>query len=205
MFQRGYSCLQGRRTAALQDDAESSVGTMRTCRRASNAARSCAKRNTIVRTDDCHKERIAARQHIEVERCFIRDFDGGSIVETALRLLKEQPWESPLHILDSALAGYEGDDLEFEFDYDELQLPHPFAELVRRAFAPDLDITELLLTTVDIEPRDPHLRSRIELARDAWQRAIGRFADRYRIWSPLLDSEMELHLDRVNGRSRQHS
>lgn len=116
--------------------------------------------------------------------------DDSAVVQVALHLWREHPCETPLNILDAALAGYRADDLEFEFDYDEFQPPHPFAELVRRAFAPDLDATELLLTTVDIEPRDPCLRNRIELAREAWHAALSRFADRYRLWAAPADGDV---------------
>lgn len=103
------------------------------------------------------------------------------VVRTALALWLELPHASALEILDRAMRAHHGEDLDFQFEC-ELQPPHPFAELLRRAFAPDLHPTELLRATELDEPADPWIDS---IAR-AWDRAILRFAERYGIWGPRL-------------------
>lgn len=72
---------------------------------------------------------------------------------------------SPLHILDEAMAGRYGEDLDFEFDADEMRPPHPFAMLLRQAFAPTADPLSL----------SPKRR---------WNLIILPFAQRYGIWEP---------------------
>lgn len=109
-----------------------------------------------------------------------------SIVATALVLWLEHPEAPALSILDLAMQAYEGEDLEFAFE-DELQPPHPFAELVRRAFAAHLNPNELFATIVDVEPESLHLRAPVEAASIEWSLAIERFSERYGIWDPGRD------------------
>lgn len=89
-----------------------------------------------------------------------------------------------MHILDRALAGHDSEDLEFAFEYDDLHPPHPFAELLRRAFAPKLDPTVLLISTLAAEVDDKDWPLQFESAQHEWHTAIMRFAERYGIWNP---------------------
>jgi hypothetical protein len=112
------------------------------------------------------------------------------VVRTALALSLELPDASALEILDRAMRAHDGEDLEFQFEC-ELQPPHPFTELLRRAFAPDLDRMELLSATEQLterldEPADPQMRSWIDSIACEWDRAILLFAQRYGIWGPRL-------------------
>lgn len=109
-----------------------------------------------------------------------------SIVVTALILWLQHPQAPALSILDLAMQAYEGEDLEFSFE-DELQPPHPFAELVRRAFAAHLNPNELFATIVDVERESLHLPARVEAAGMEWSVAIERFGERYGIWGPRRD------------------
>jgi hypothetical protein len=88
-------------------------------------------------------------------------------------------------VLDEAMRRHAGEDLDFQFDGEiELAPPHPFAELIRRAFAPQLDSTEISLSLAGVQFQDRKLCSRLLRARRRWERAIRRFAERYRIWDP---------------------
>lgn len=102
----------------------------------------------------------------------------------ALQLWSERPNEAALTILDSVLANQDAEDLEFAFEYDDLHLPHPFAELIRRAFAPHLDPTILLISTLAAEVGDRDWPPQFESAQQDWHAAIMRFAERYGIWNP---------------------
>jgi len=106
-----------------------------------------------------------------------------SIVANALRLWSERSNDLARQILDDVMSSCHDDDLEFAFDYDDLRPPHPFAELLRRAFAPELDPTILLISTLAAEFGD-HNCPQFKSAQDEWHAAIMRFADRYGIWSP---------------------
>jgi hypothetical protein len=101
-----------------------------------------------------------------------------AVVSTALSLWAQEPNLPPLQVLDRAMLRHAGEDLEFQFDGEfELAPPHPFAELIRRAFAPDLDPRLLVLA---IDSSLPELES---LSAE-WHRAVMRFADRYNLWRP---------------------
>ncbi|NRF71412.1 hypothetical protein HLB44_30945 [Aquincola sp. S2] len=112
------------------------------------------------------------------------------IVRRALDLLMELPEAPALKILDQALEGVHGSDPTFENHVrglraswlDHLDPPAPFAELVRRAFAPKLDPHDWMLLAAD----DQRLRAadigRLDRAAVQWDEAIGAFADRYRLW-----------------------
>lgn len=88
-----------------------------------------------------------------------------SIAEAAVNLFKRHPHRDPLQILDEAIGSRRGEELDFEFDQDELRPPHPFAMLLRRAFAPTIDPASL----------SPQRR---------WKLVILPFARRYGIWEP---------------------
>jgi hypothetical protein len=90
------------------------------------------------------------------------------IVARALELERAHPCLPALQILDAAMDGHHGQDLNFELafptpDYgDWLDPPSPFADLVRRAFdAPS-------------EAFDP--------TSARWQQIIDAFGDRYFLW-----------------------
>jgi hypothetical protein len=105
-----------------------------------------------------------------------------AVVSTALSIWAQNPKLAALEILDRAMRQHAGEDLDFQFDETELLVPHPFAELIRRAFAPALHAAELCL--IEMESQDPELRGRIMRARRCWDRAILQFAQRYQIWEP---------------------
>lgn len=116
------------------------------------------------------------------------------IVESALRQLRDWPNLSALEILDNACRGFEGEDPDFEScDVVTGQRPHPaydddtepyspFGELLRRAFAPELDPRELMLLAIH-EPDTPELLARKLAAADEWEKVLERFARRYNFWS----------------------
>ena len=116
------------------------------------------------------------------------------IVETALKLQNLYPTAPPIDILDQAVKGFRGSSPDFEsvdavsgckphpgYD-DETDPGSPFGELLRRAFAPEVDLRELLLLRSN-EVFAPALAARRSAAADTWQCVIERFADRYQFWS----------------------
>lgn len=107
------------------------------------------------------------------------------VVSTALSLWTRQPCLPALEVLDRAMRMHADEDLDFQFDGEhELAPPHPFAELIRRAFAPQFDQNELCMSLVESPLEDRALRTRVARARRRWNRVILRFAERYRIWEP---------------------
>lgn len=90
------------------------------------------------------------------------------VVRTALQLWLGLPDASALEVLDLAMQLHSGEDFDFQFEC-ELHPPHPFAELLRQAFAPNLDAAAASNTTTL-----------------AWDCAILLFAQRYGIWGPRL-------------------
>lgn len=107
------------------------------------------------------------------------------VVSTALSLWAQQPNLPALEVLDRAIRTHSGEDLDFQFDAEiELAPPHPFAELIRRAFAPQLDLTEICLSLSGMQFEEGEILSRTIRVRRRWDRAIRRFAERYRIWEP---------------------
>lgn len=153
--------------------------------------------------DDVHRELGSARTELS-DRCtcsgllpartpFVMEIGGpilaptiaDSVVATALILWLQHPDRPALQILDQAMQAFESEDLNFAFD-DELNPPHPFAELVRRAFAPSLNPAEVFAMIVDLEATSPPSRIRIESTGKEWSLAIERFAERYGIWGPRV-------------------
>lgn len=113
------------------------------------------------------------------------------MVELALSLWAHLPLEAPLAILDRTMARFEPYDLDFAFEADQLRSPHPFAELIRLAFAPDLNTSARV-----VWPKQPNARSASpeflsEAVHAEWHRIIMRFADRYGLWLPWEISEDE--------------
>lgn len=109
----------------------------------------------------------------------------GEVVQVALSLWAQRPMQAPLSILDRAMASFEPNDLDFAFDADQLRPPHPFAELIRLAFAPQLNPGAPILTSIkaNFSRRSPE--SAPEAMHAEWQRTIMCFADRYGLWLPL--------------------
>lgn len=111
--------------------------------------------------------------------------DEPSVVLTALELSAQHPELTALAVLDRAMSLHADEDLDFQFDSEhELAPPHPFAELIRLAFAPQLDATELCMSSFEWPLAPVDLRMRAARARRRWNRVILRFAERYRIWEP---------------------
>jgi hypothetical protein len=109
------------------------------------------------------------------------------VVRRALDLLMELPEAPALQILDLAMRDVSGH-ISFEnLDLrtrqlwgDHLDPPSPFAELVRRAFAPRLDPYGWMLMADD-GPQDSDAEQHA-LVLDAWQDALERFGSRYQLW-----------------------
>lgn len=127
----------------------------------------------------------ATVQDLALEWMLNDDDPSPPVVSTALSLWTWQPCLPALEVLDRAMRIHADEDLDFQFDGEhELAPPHPFAELIRRAFAPQLDQIELCMSFVESPLEDRELRTRVARTRRRWNRAILRFAERYRIWEP---------------------
>ena len=87
------------------------------------------------------------------------------VVSVALETARRHPRRDPLKILDAAIGPWRGRQLDFEFDDEELRPPHPFAELLRLAFAPSIPLSSLTYGR-------------------HWTHIILPFARRYQIWEP---------------------
>jgi 16S rRNA A1518/A1519 N6-dimethyltransferase RsmA/KsgA/DIM1 with predicted DNA glycosylase/AP lyase activity len=62
--------------------------------------------------------------------------------------------------------------------------PSPFAELLRRVFAPEIDPLEVALMTEAFETEDNALCVRSDAMRAQWQtEVVDRFAARYKLWA----------------------
>lgn len=120
---------------------------------------------------------------------------GPPIVDTAIQLLMELPEAPALAILDRTMRAHLGTHPQFpSFDVtarkaphpcyaDDLDPPSPFAELIRRAFAPRMDPRELMLLTLCDKVDSLALEVRLNKVRDQWQDAVSNFAARYRLWA----------------------
>lgn len=106
------------------------------------------------------------------------------MVELALSLWAHLPLEAPLSILDRTMARFEPYDLDFAFDADQLHPPHPFAELIRLAFAPERNAGARVVSPIksNAGSTSPELLS--ETMPPDWCGTIMRFADRYGLWLP---------------------
>ena len=116
---------------------------------------------------------------------------GNMIVTRAMDLWRKLPDRPALEILDRALLGHRDEHPDFAHggplmsaDSHHLLPPSPFSELLRRAFAPDLDAQEVLLMALLRPPQDPALLARLRAVEEAWRtRVIEPFGARYRLWS----------------------
>jgi hypothetical protein len=107
------------------------------------------------------------------------------VVATALLLWAEHSDLPAIAVLDLAMRLHAGEDLDYEFDPElELAPPHPFAELIRRAFAPEIDAADLATSFVDVRIEDRVLQGHLDRIRRRWHRAILCFARRYQLWEP---------------------
>lgn len=108
----------------------------------------------------------------------------GDVVELALSLWAHLPRVAPMSILDRTMARFAPYDLDFAFEADQLHPPHPFAELIRLAFAPELNPEAQVLSSArsNLGSERPELVS--EAVHEQWHRTIIHFADRYGLWLP---------------------
>lgn len=116
---------------------------------------------------------------------------GNMIVTRAMDLWRKLPDRPALEVLDRALLGHRDEHPDFAHggplmsaDSHHLLPPSPFSELLRRAFAPDLDAQEVLLMALLRPPQDPALLARLRAVEEAWRtRVIEPFGARYHLWS----------------------
>ena len=115
--------------------------------------------------------------------------DRHPVVDLALDLQHELPNVAALDLLDHAMRDHRGTHLSFRNAgptaalYADHRVP-PFAELLRRAFAPQLDPRELALIGLVAQTEiPPDLQPRIQAAQQHWQRVIDSFAARYDLWN----------------------
>jgi hypothetical protein len=115
--------------------------------------------------------------------------EDSELVTDALELARREPARPALWVLDQVMHAHTGQCLDFAFDDEELGEPHPFAELIRQAFAPHLDPAELTLMEIetDSDAKLTYRARRYQRLRGEWNEALLRFAVRYDLWSPLAD------------------
>jgi hypothetical protein len=125
---------------------------------------------------------------------------GHAIVDTAIQLLMELPHAPALALLDRAMKAHAGSAPPWvHFDAPGQRRPHPcyasalrppspFAELVRRAFAPQMDPRELLLLSLSDRTDDSALQQRIRLLETRWQQVLDKFSVYYHlsVQAPLV-------------------
>ena len=113
------------------------------------------------------------------------------VVDFALDLQQELPHVAALDILDHAMREQRGSHLSFHNEgptaalyADHRDPPSPFSELLRRAFAPQLDPRELALIGLARHGAlESELQQRVLAADRQWQRVIDAFAARYDLWN----------------------
>ena len=101
---------------------------------------------------------------------------GNPIMETAIALLMELPDAPALSILDRAMQGHAGSHPDFDSCCsvtcarphpaygDDLYPPSPFAELLRRAFAPRFDPREAAVLGLVDQHVEPQVQARLPAA-----------------------------------------
>ena len=104
---------------------------------------------------------------------------GNMIVTRAMDLWRKLPDRPALEVLDRALLGHRDEHPDFAHggplmsaDSHHLLPPSPFSELLRRAFAPDLDAQEVLLMALLRPPQDPALLARLRAVEEAWRTRV---------------------------------
>lgn len=113
------------------------------------------------------------------------------MVELALSLWAHLPRVAPLAILDRTMARFAPCDLDFAFEVDQLHPPHPFGELIRLAFAPELDAGAQVLAPIKPNASSASAELVSEAVHTEWHRSIMHFADRYGLWLPCELGEDE--------------
>jgi hypothetical protein len=63
----------------------------------------------------------------------------------------------------------------------DLRPPSPFAELIRRAFAPHIDPRELLLLSLNNCSDDTSMQQRVRLLETRWQQVLDKFSVYYHL------------------------
>lgn len=106
------------------------------------------------------------------------------IVAVALAIRRTHPGAPPIDVLDLAMEGRHGADLNMEVDgqpfADWLDPPSDFARLLHDAFAPGRQAEPFFASGVDVW-RDCLPSG--QLMADAWQELVlDRFAARYSLW-----------------------
>lgn len=116
--------------------------------------------------------------------------DRHPVVDLALDLQLELPNVAAIDLLDHAMREHHGSHLSFcntgptaVLYGDHRDPPSPFAELLRRAFAPQLDPRELALIGLAETGGDAELQQRARAAGQRWERVIDSFAARYDLWN----------------------
>lgn len=112
------------------------------------------------------------------------------VVDLALDLLCELPHVAALDVLDHAMRAARGRQPDFRntgptaaLYADHRDPPSPFAELLRRAFAPGLDPRDMALVGLLGKTRDPQQQSSARAAAARWQEVIDQFSERYSLWN----------------------
>lgn len=109
------------------------------------------------------------------------DTTAEQIVAVALGTHITHPKVPVLDVLDLAMSGHEGSDLDFSAASDQafedwLDAPSPFADLLRQAFAPDITGEQMALWS------SPNCLL-ADGFRELWEAdVVHRFAGRYRLW-----------------------
>ncbi len=111
------------------------------------------------------------------------------IAELAVELEHQLPALKALDALDFAMRDHPAGEDDFETGGPEaqqwrahLEPPSAFAELLRKAFAPDMDPRELALVAMADKTDDPEVLELVRAAGQRWQWVVDRFAERYRLW-----------------------
>lgn len=120
------------------------------------------------------------------------------VVDLAMDLLCELPNVAALDVLDHAMRSGRGRRPDFRNSgataslyADHRDPPSPFAELLRRAFAPNMDPRDLMLLALRGKNHDMHLQSAISSANERWQEVLELFSERYDRWD-VSDSSLRL-------------
>lgn len=120
------------------------------------------------------------------------------VVDLAMDLLCELPNVAALDVLDHAMRSSRGRRPDFRntgatasLYADHRDPPSPFAELLRRAFAPNMDPRDLVLLALRGKSHELHLQLAIASANKRWQEVLDSFCERYDLWN-VSDSSLYL-------------
>lgn len=110
------------------------------------------------------------------------------LTQHAVELSRQTPSRPAIEILDLAMRSYEGTRTRHAAraalrpDSACVDPLSAFADLLRRAFAPEMDPRELSLVPLQGRSDAPDLQAAVEQATDRWQAVVEVFAERYRLW-----------------------